>query len=345
MLRIKNPKFGIIIPIFNTEKYLGECLDSITNQSYQNFVVYLVDDGSLDQSADVARSYVEKDSRFHFFSKKNGGVSSARNLAIEKIIENDEIELICFLDSDDIAKSNYLELFASAFEKNSIDYAIVGTCSFNKNGLIPRSKNRTHTPILLDKCSGFEFAFGTGKFQDQSSPAFSLFLGNFCCTKNLIRSIRFDEEKHRSEDQDFKYKALLNADQGIAICDIAHLYRIRKSSLSHSKFCLTDLKVFLSWLEPQLNAPTSAKFIAEELAFKNWWASLRVATKNKLLDQYWTEFSNALDYMQQNFQTGTLNSLSARKKQIFFRLGKRFLKTYFSIRKNKIKATLTDAYD
>ena len=198
---------------------------------------------------------------------------------------------------------------------------------------------------MLDKYSGFEFAFGTGKFQDQSSPAFSLFLGNFCCTKNLIRSIRFDEEKHRSEDQDFKYKALLNADQGIAICDITHLYRIRKSSLSHSKFCLTDLKVFLSWLEPQLNAPTSAKFIAEELAFKNWWASLRVATKNNLLDQYWTEFSNALDYMQQNFQTGTLNSLSARKKQIFFRLGKRFLKTYFSIRKNKIKATLTDAYD
>ena len=74
---------SIIVPIYNVEKYLRQCLDSIIAQTYQNFECLLINDGSPDNSADICREYVSKDSRFRYFEKENGGASSARNLGIE----------------------------------------------------------------------------------------------------------------------------------------------------------------------------------------------------------------------------------------------------------------------
>ena len=73
---------SIIVPIYNVEKYLRQCLDSIQDQTYQNFECLLINDGSSDNSADICREYVSKDSRFRYIEKENGGVSSARNLGI-----------------------------------------------------------------------------------------------------------------------------------------------------------------------------------------------------------------------------------------------------------------------
>lgn len=78
-----NELISIIVPIYNVENYLRQCLDSIQNQTYQNFECLLINDGSPDNSADICREYLEKDSRFKYFEKENGGVSSARNLGIE----------------------------------------------------------------------------------------------------------------------------------------------------------------------------------------------------------------------------------------------------------------------
>ena len=75
---------SIVVPIYNVENYLRMCLDSIQNQTYQNFECLLINDGSPDNSADICRGYVEKDSRFRYFEKENGGLPSARNLGIER---------------------------------------------------------------------------------------------------------------------------------------------------------------------------------------------------------------------------------------------------------------------
>ena len=79
-----NELISIIVPVYNVEEYLRQCLDSILNQIYQNFECLLINDGSPDNSADICREYVEKDSRFKYFEKENGGVASARNLDIER---------------------------------------------------------------------------------------------------------------------------------------------------------------------------------------------------------------------------------------------------------------------
>ena len=81
---MENELISIIVPIYNVENYLRQCLDSIIGQTYKNFECLLINDGSPDHSADICREYVSKDSRFRYFEKENGGVSSARNLGIER---------------------------------------------------------------------------------------------------------------------------------------------------------------------------------------------------------------------------------------------------------------------
>ena len=75
---------SIVVPVYNVENYLRMCLDSILNQTYQNFECLLINDGSSDNSADICREYVSNDVRFRYFEEENGGVSSARNLGIKR---------------------------------------------------------------------------------------------------------------------------------------------------------------------------------------------------------------------------------------------------------------------
>lgn len=96
---------SIIIPVYNTEQYLPRCIESILNQSFNDFELLLVDDGSLDASGSICDDYVEKDSRIKVFHKKNGGVSSARNLGLD----NAQGEWVAFVDSDDLLPKDSLE--------------------------------------------------------------------------------------------------------------------------------------------------------------------------------------------------------------------------------------------
>ena len=105
------PKISVVVPVYNVEKYIRECIDSLLNQSFSDFELILVDDGSTDFSGNICDSYKEQDARIKVFHKKNGGVSSARNLGIEKSVGI----WIAFVDSDDYVDGKYLEnLYKSA---------------------------------------------------------------------------------------------------------------------------------------------------------------------------------------------------------------------------------------
>lgn len=95
---------SIIIPVYNSAKYLDECFESITKQTFSEFEVLCVDDGSTDDSLEKCRKWETIDRRFHVFTQKNQGVSCARNLAIEQA----KGEYICFIDSDDVVAPDYL---------------------------------------------------------------------------------------------------------------------------------------------------------------------------------------------------------------------------------------------
>lgn len=95
---------SIIIPIYNSDKYLLECLNSVINQSFLDFEVLCVNDGSTDRSKDICEQYVRKDKRFRLYNQENAGVSVARNLGIEQA----QGEYLCFLDSDDVIAKDFL---------------------------------------------------------------------------------------------------------------------------------------------------------------------------------------------------------------------------------------------
>ena len=91
------PKISVIVPVYNAERYIRQCLDSILTQDFADFELMIVDDGSTDSSLELCKDYSEKDSRIRLFHKENAGPSSARNFALTRA----NGEYLLFLDSDD----------------------------------------------------------------------------------------------------------------------------------------------------------------------------------------------------------------------------------------------------
>lgn len=133
------PKVSIIIPVYNTELYLSKCIDSILNQTYSNFELILINDGSTDNSKNICESYVKRDSRINFIDKKNTGSSDCRNLGIIK----SKGKYITFIDSDDWIESNMLEESVDILEKNNLEMLINGISIdiVNKDGDVKSNIN------------------------------------------------------------------------------------------------------------------------------------------------------------------------------------------------------------
>ena len=111
---MSNPKISVIIPVYNAEKYLERCIDSILAQTFTDFDLLLIDDGSKDKSGEICDEYARKDNRVKVFHKENGGVSSARNLGLD----NANGEWVCFCDADDWVLSEWLQAFSQLISGN-----------------------------------------------------------------------------------------------------------------------------------------------------------------------------------------------------------------------------------
>ena len=116
------PKISVIVPVYNTEKYIGRCIESILNQSYKELEVIVINDGSSDGSAEIIRKYAENDSRIIFIDNKNYGVSESRNIGIR----NAKGEYIQFVDSDDFIDENMLKDTLKLLEEHNVDMVITG---------------------------------------------------------------------------------------------------------------------------------------------------------------------------------------------------------------------------
>ena len=108
---------SIVIPVYNVEKYLDECILSVINQTYKNLEILLINDGSSDSSYDICCKYSEQDNRIHVINKENGGLASARNVGIDKATG----EYIYFLDSDDYIKETTIEKVVNYMKNNNLD--------------------------------------------------------------------------------------------------------------------------------------------------------------------------------------------------------------------------------
>lgn len=119
------PEISIIVPVYNVEKYLKNCIDSILNQTFKDFELILVNDGSTDKSLDICKYYESIDSRIRIINKQNGGLSSARNAGLDVFIG----KYVGFIDSDDYIHPQMYEILYNQMTKNNAD---IGICDFEK---------------------------------------------------------------------------------------------------------------------------------------------------------------------------------------------------------------------
>lgn len=118
------PEISVVVPIYKVEKYLKRCIDSILNQSYKDFQLILVDDGSPDNCGQICDEYAMIDERIHVIHRENGGLSAARNSGIDWVFNNSFTEWITFIDSDDWVKLNYLEELKRTAEEANVNIAL-----------------------------------------------------------------------------------------------------------------------------------------------------------------------------------------------------------------------------
>lgn len=127
------PQISVIVPIYKVEPYLSRCIDSILNQTFSDFEIILVDDGSPDNSGKICDEYAEKDPRILVIHQENRGVSAARNTAIEWALKNSNSQWLTFIDSDDWIHPRYLELLFSAAITLGLD---ISACQYQKASTI-----------------------------------------------------------------------------------------------------------------------------------------------------------------------------------------------------------------
>ena len=130
------PLISIIVPVYNVESYLKRCIESILNQTFRDFELILVNDGSTDNSEIICKEYALKDERIKYFYQRNKGVSEARN----KGIDNSSGEYIQFIDSDDYVDENFLEIVVNRFKRDNSDIVFIGFYNEYNNGEIYKSK-------------------------------------------------------------------------------------------------------------------------------------------------------------------------------------------------------------
>lgn len=118
----KQPELSIVVPVFNVEKWIDRCLRSILVQSFSNYELIIVNDGSTDSSLKICENYSKNDSRIVLLSKKNGGLSDARNYGLRYA----KGDYVVFIDSDDFIEKNYLEKLLTTIKSDNSDIAICG---------------------------------------------------------------------------------------------------------------------------------------------------------------------------------------------------------------------------
>ena len=123
------PQISVIVPVYKVEKYLNRCVDSILNQTFTDFEVILVDDGSPDACPQMCEEYAQKDPRVHVLHQKNGGLSAARNAGIDWAFANSNSQWLTFVDSDDWIHPQMLEALLKAAQEKHVDVSI---CGFQK---------------------------------------------------------------------------------------------------------------------------------------------------------------------------------------------------------------------
>jgi hypothetical protein len=227
------PKVSVIIPCYKQAHYLPVTLASVQAQTLEDWECLIINDGSPDDTESVAMSWVEKDERFRYYRKENGGLSSARNFGIELAYGR----FMQFLDSDDVILPKKLEIQSKELE--SSHFLSLSFCDYTRGSAEDIYESLSASvyylpPVLSDKTTIYELA-GDWETRLSIPPHCFLFSRHF-----FDEGIRFDEELPNHEDWDCWMRIFLKAKE-IKYCDEKlAIYRYHKNSMCNNMQAMRD---------------------------------------------------------------------------------------------------------
>lgn len=226
-----NIELSIIIPVYNSDQYLHECLDSVRSQTFSDFEVWLIDDGSKDNSGKICDEYVKNDFRFHVIHQKNGGVSQARNVGITKA----RGKKIAFVDSDDT-------LLPTCFQRlmeqsvNDVGIVIAGYGGERKTNIVKED-------VILEGEEMKRYFIENGIFS-QSGPCQKIFLTSIIRNNNIF----FPVDVHMGEDMIFFVKYMNCVNSAALVASNEYHVRSHEGSLSTKYYSYeSERKCFDIW--------------------------------------------------------------------------------------------------
>lgn len=222
------PKISVIVPVYKVEPYLRRCIDSILGQTFRDFELILVDDGSPDGCPAICDEYAEKDSRIHVIHKENGGLSSARNAGLDWMFENSDSEYLTFIDSDDYVEPEYLEELYKALIENDAD---VSSCGYYRVG-----DGQERICENFSGCAVFN-GIEACKMINEAQEGHTLFV--VACAKlykkDMFGSIRYPVGKIH-EDEFITYRILYKAKRVVEVGKCMYAYTVNPNSIMGEKF-------------------------------------------------------------------------------------------------------------
>jgi len=220
------PLITIIIPVYDIEKYIRKCLESVLQQTYTNLEIILVDDGSPDNCPQICDEYAAKDNRIRVIHKTNGGLSSARNAGLD-IARG---EWIGFVDSDDWLLPNMYERLYNAIEYEDADLAICGYKYVDESDKPVGERFSVIRDEVLSKSDVFDIFF-------RKYNTFYITVWNKLYAKKIFLNLRFPDGKIH-EDEFTVHHIFNECDKIVTISDVLYMYVQRKESIMNEQFSL-----------------------------------------------------------------------------------------------------------
>lgn len=213
---------SVVIPIYNVEKYLVRCIESIINQTYTKLEIILVNDGSNDNCGSICNEYAEKDNRIIVIHKENGGLSDARNAGL-KIATG---EYICFIDSDDYIHEKMIDTLYNLIIDNN---AQISVCSFRKvyDSFLNYAKEKKDKNIIINKLNNVEAL--NNLFNELYLT--TVVAWNKLYNKELFENIEYPKNKYH-EDEYTTYQLIYKAQKIVYTNQVLYYYLQRNNSIT-----------------------------------------------------------------------------------------------------------------
>lgn len=295
-------EISIIVPVYNVEKYLNKCVDSILNQTFRDFELILVDDGSPDKSGAICDQYAKKDTRVRVIHKKNGGLSDARNAGIDVA----KGKYLGFIDSDDYIAEDMYELLYTNIIKEEANLSICGIYHVYE-GKEPRKKSEKY--MVLNRDEATVLIFHGNQISDHAV--------NKLYSRSIFSELRYPRGKYHEDS--FTIVGILDQCEKVVVdTKQRYYYYHRDESITSQIFSKKHLEYIAAWEQNEEKVAGRSKEIVDAAHQRVCFANFLVLDKivNADMEKSVPEINTIVSYLKTNYLFIMKNKIFTRNRKL-----------------------------